>query len=246
MIISKNYNNLIPISICVTDICQLKCEYCFQTSHSLKFLSKQKLDIILDQLRKIKVPMEIIMMGGEPTLYPFLNYLIDELYKIKNVRRILIFTNGLRPVDRIHFNNKLKITFSYHCTQKNKQFIINNLKFLKQNNSIEFDVNVMMVPNKRIDISEFKKYCNVKPLYIETKRKIIFYNSCDDLYGLKEIDYDGEKLTIKEFLEKPRNFKNRKCFSSEYSIELNLSCNNSCLQTKIDIDKFSKFINSHS
>ena len=205
MIKTVGYQPLIPISICVTDICQLKCEYCFQTSHTLSFLSKEKLDIILNQLRHIVHDIQITLMGGEPSLYPYLNYMLDELNKIKAVKEILFFTNGLKTLSKTHFNKKLHITFSYHVTQNNKGAIIKNLDFLKTNNiPIKYDINAMMVPGKHLEIEEFKKYCAVKPLYIETKHEVCFYNSCPELYDLKDIDYDGNLISVTQKLQRQK------------------------------------------
>lgn len=246
MIKSYASRGLTSISITVIDFCQLKCEYCFQYSKTSSFLTKNKLDIILNQLRKIDQKMEIIIMGGEPTLHPHLNYMLDELNKIENVKEILIFTNGIKLLDKIHFNSKVRLTFSYHYTQNNKNNIINNLKYLnKVNPPIYYDVNIMMVPNKKIDVSEFKKFCKVKPLYIETKHGTIYCNSCDELFNLKEVDYDGEQLTYTEYMKKSHNYKGRRCFINEYTIELNLNSVNTCLKENIQIEHFAEYVNKY-
>lgn len=246
MIKSYASRGLTSISITVIDFCQLKCEYCFQFSKTMSFLTKEKLNVILNQLKKINQKMEIIIMGGEPTLYPHLNYMLDELNTIENVKEILIFTNGIKLLDKVHFNSKVRLTFSYHYTQNNKNNIINNLKYLNKINApIYYDVNIMMVPNKKIDVSEFKKFCNVKPLYIETKHGTIYCNSCDELFGLKEIDYDGEQLTYPEYIQKSRNFKGRKCFTNEYTIELDLNSENVCLKETVQIENFANYVNEH-
>lgn len=244
MIRSYESNGLTSISITVIDFCQLKCEYCFQSSKTASFLSKKKLDIILNQIKKINQKMEIIIMGGEPTLYPHLNYMIDELYKIDNVKEISIFTNGLKSIKNLSFNHKIRLTFSYHCTQNNKDYIIKNLEFLKKHNiNIYYDVNVMMVPKRKINISDFKKFCPVKPLYIETKHGTIYCNSCDELYNLKAVDYDGEQLTLEQYSLKPKRYKGRKCFINEYHIELDLSCINSCYKKEVNIYDFAEYVN---
>jgi len=56
-----------------------------------------------------KIDVITITANGEPTLYPYLDELIDEINKIKNSTQTLILTNSATLVDEKVFNSLLKL-----------------------------------------------------------------------------------------------------------------------------------------
>ena len=56
-----------------------------------------------------KVDVITLTANGEPTLYPYMNELIDEIDKIKNSTETLILTNSATLVDRKVFDSLLKL-----------------------------------------------------------------------------------------------------------------------------------------
>lgn len=68
-----------------------------QIIHDLKEHLNDKIDVIT------------ITANGEPTLYPYLDELINEINKIKNKTEILILTNSANLVDEKVFNSLLKL-----------------------------------------------------------------------------------------------------------------------------------------
>lgn len=216
-------------------MCNLHCSYCFNRHKPFNFLSKPKLDLILSEIKKINKEMEITVMGGEPTLYKYLDYIIDELYKINNVRSINVYTNGTINLNKFHFNEKVLISFSYHEHQHNKQSIINNQKYLDSIN-VKYLTNIMMEEN--IDISDFKGF--LKPVYIIQNGKTQYVN-----HILSNKDYvmiDNKKYSFKEFERLKKNFKGYECYNREFHVNLDLTFNHSCFENQ-DIRKMSKYIN---
>jgi wyosine [tRNA(Phe)-imidazoG37] synthetase (radical SAM superfamily) len=67
---------------------------------------------IIDALQKHlddKIDVITLTANGEPTLYPHLDLLIDEINKIKNATQTLILTNSATLVDENVFNALLKL-----------------------------------------------------------------------------------------------------------------------------------------
>lgn len=233
---SKRYKDMVKVSIDVIDFCQLNCEYCFQNSKTHSFLPKHNLIKILHELNKIKFDVQIIIMGGEPTLYPHLNFMLDELNKIKSVKEILLFTNGMRNLESLHYNNKLIISFSYHQTQHNKNYILNNI------NRVKCDFYITTVDVKNLDLTGFENY-KVILLPIETKHGVIINNK--NLFLEKEIIINNKQYSLYEYYKMNfNNFYGWLCHVREYTIDLNLNCKHYCLNKIIKINQFSEYVNN--
>ena len=235
------YKDITSISIDVTELCQLHCEYCF-ASKSHRFLSKHDLILILNQLKLINQDLEITLMGGEPTLYPFLNYMLEQLYNIKNVKSILLFTNGIRELNKFKLNSKVTVALSYHQSQNNKSFLLRNIEYLR-NKNINYFINVMMV--KDLDLSELTG--KMIPLFVETKHGVHFINSNDELFNRKVINIDNKEYSLYEYSkldDKYKNYQNFTCHVREYLINLDLFCQHYCLNEMIELSRFAEYVNS--
>ena len=83
----------------ITDHCNLRCPTCFaESSPALSSIAplQQVLDSVDTRLARENGRLDVLMLsGGEPTLYPWLAELLDELSR-RPVVRILLNTNGLR------------------------------------------------------------------------------------------------------------------------------------------------------
>lgn len=109
------------LSIVVTNKCQRNCFYCINSETDC--LSALPLDKGIDNIRKLvdkyKIK-EVIILGGEPLLYPYLYQLIEELKNLKLITRLT--TNGIQLLK--HTENLIKsgidgINISFH----NEDFI---------------------------------------------------------------------------------------------------------------------------
>lgn len=101
-IISTNSYNELEITFWPTDICNFNCPYCFPGSTSGKY----KYSDVHEALDKFKDLFSLynketynltIAGGGEPTLWPKLEYFCKEIKKIANVR-ISLVSNGSRTL----------------------------------------------------------------------------------------------------------------------------------------------------
>ncbi len=94
--------------------CNFDCLYCELAPSAT--ISEQKnvveVSAIINELKEHlhdKIDVITITANGEPTLYPYLNELIDELNKIKNGTQTLILTNSSTLVNKKVFNSLLKL-----------------------------------------------------------------------------------------------------------------------------------------
>jgi wyosine [tRNA(Phe)-imidazoG37] synthetase (radical SAM superfamily) len=94
--------------------CNFDCLYCELSP--AKTVNKQtntvRVSQIIKELRRHlnnKIDVITITANGEPTLYPYLDELIDEIDKIKNNTQTLILTNSANLTDEKIFNSLLKL-----------------------------------------------------------------------------------------------------------------------------------------
>lgn len=95
--------------------CNFDCLYCELSPD--KTLDKQEkivevgdiLKSVKENLNKNRVDVITITANGEPTLYPYLDELIDGLNTIKNETQTLILTNSSTLVNEKTFNSLLKL-----------------------------------------------------------------------------------------------------------------------------------------
>ena len=94
--------------------CNFDCLYCelAPTPTVATQTNIVQVEQIINDLKKHldnKIDVITLTANGEPTLYPYLNELIDEIDKIKNSTETLILTNSATLVDEKVFNTLLKL-----------------------------------------------------------------------------------------------------------------------------------------
>lgn len=110
--------------------CNYKCSYCNAIEKNVEHFSKQtspsKYKLVLQRLRMLKMPFEVDLYGGEPTLHPHFLEILEELGNMPNCKLVEIKTNLSRP---LHFlkqsfkNPKIKLAASYHAEYFTEDFI---------------------------------------------------------------------------------------------------------------------------
>ena len=179
-IISRRFGVSLGIDLSVNfKQCNFDCLYC--ELQKAKTVNKQEdviaVDTIIDELKKHlddKIDVITLTANGEPTLYPYLDELIDKIDKIKNRSKTLILTNSATLSDNKIFNTLLKLD-----------------KVKLSLDAVSEDIfKKIDRPHKSIDISKiatniikFSKLHN-KELYIE----ILFVD------GINDKDSEIEKL----------------------------------------------------
>ncbi|MDK9693483.1 MAG: radical SAM protein [Sulfurimonas sp.] len=94
--------------------CNFDCLYCelAPSATTNKQADTVAVSTIINELKEHlndHIDVITITANGEPTLYPYLNELIDALNKIKNTTQTLILTNSATLVDENVFNSLLKL-----------------------------------------------------------------------------------------------------------------------------------------
>lgn len=94
--------------------CNFDCLYCelAPSATTTAQVNVVEVSTIINELKEHlhdKIDVITITANGEPTLYPYLDELIDEINKIKNSTQTLILTNSATLVDEKVFNSLLKL-----------------------------------------------------------------------------------------------------------------------------------------
>ncbi|PLY15797.1 radical SAM protein [Sulfurimonas xiamenensis] len=94
--------------------CNFDCLYCELAPSATTDIQKKVVEVstIINELKEHlndKIDVITITANGEPTLYPYLDELIDEINKIKGNAQTLILTNSATLVDNKIFNSLLKL-----------------------------------------------------------------------------------------------------------------------------------------
>jgi len=70
----------LTIDITTTKACNFACSYCFEAGyHENKHMDIETFDKIIDFMKKNNFSYNLMIMGGEPSIAPFLNYFFDRL-----------------------------------------------------------------------------------------------------------------------------------------------------------------------
>lgn len=94
----------INITIALTSKCTQNCEFCYVKNRAPGELNYSKLINFLKVVR----PKSVDLAGGEPTIYPYINELIDWCYD--EGIKVGLITNGSR-LDNVRISNLNKLSF---------------------------------------------------------------------------------------------------------------------------------------
>lgn len=226
---------LVTYSWNLIDICQYKCTYCSAMNFNLHtFKKRPELENIWKSVcAKIKLSntsYAVEIMGGEPTLHPHINDIIDRLGKQKNCVQVDLITNLAKPAkfyqkfDTVE-NRKLTIEASYHPEYSNKKNYID--KVIELNKS-EF---IHIFPN--INLPDDPKYWEKTKNLIDTFRdanvgvNLNFLQDVDDgPTGKWEVNYPDEFWDyFDEYFKLPGNIINIEKGTGIYNAEKHLKDN---------------------
>lgn len=91
------------IDVKITYDCNFRCEYCYQAdgngNHSKKFLSREHAEHFITFVKRLGEAYYITLAGGEPFVYPHLQYLVEKLTALGNY--VSLITNFSAPYEKI-------------------------------------------------------------------------------------------------------------------------------------------------
>lgn len=118
--------NPLSISWELVTHCQFACTYCYFNPYESNTNYTDLMKMVLTKLEKVNEPMELTLLGGEPTLHPQFYELIERLHSLENVKKIDIVTNFHKPAEfwepLIPYSNKIDIIMSYHVEYAQNNF----------------------------------------------------------------------------------------------------------------------------
>lgn len=94
----------------ILDECNLSCPTCIAASHlgAGKIKSISLVEDMIDSLIIKEPNLDLLMIsGGEPTIHPYLFEILD-IAKKKNIKHLMLISNGVRIANDLDFVNKLK------------------------------------------------------------------------------------------------------------------------------------------
>lgn len=95
------------VQIEITDKCDLSCHNCYMGPENSWFLPKERAEWMFDRMVRMEGNPEIVQLtGGEPTLHPDLFDIAKAAVK-RNIKYVLINTNGLRIAKDYDFVQRL-------------------------------------------------------------------------------------------------------------------------------------------
>jgi sulfatase maturation enzyme AslB (radical SAM superfamily) len=233
--INFNINELI-VGIDISTKCQYNCSYCYARNERYKghfgdkfFMSFDEFKFIIKCILKVKIPryIRVDLYGGEPTLNPDINNMIDYLDSIDRVKEITIVSNGRKDLKFIHQSSKLVLMQSLHLSQcKNLNIFINNLKYFKNSyTEIMYEANykdkildvVNLIPGEK-HLSYILNYdFNDKRNKVELPPKIL------DIEDAYDFVVDSKKCSLRYIYENnylQKSFKNFSCAMNNIVVDI--------------------------
>ena len=241
-------------------ICQLNCSYCYARNEYGKewgkISSKKIIDGVIEALRRSSLPFNLGLLGGEPTLGPHYNYILDQLLTIKNFQFVYVVTNGEKDFSTHKDYDKLAFLFSYHpadCTDRDR--FVNNMK-LMLSRGYKVKVNIMLHHDKNLwpKIKEMFEICKDIP-GLKIHPHFLYGNSITKLFNYrpefwkyfsfledyeKDLMYDNDVFNdYQVFRDKLTNFKGWSCYNNNYEIDVRGNVVKFCLEKSDDVNLLS-------
>jgi sulfatase maturation enzyme AslB (radical SAM superfamily) len=113
----------------LTNWCNYQCSYCSEAVNMVGEFSKQtsagKYKLALARLKNITSPFQVELIGGEPTLHPKIEQILESLDSIDACKNIEVVTNLSRSTNFYKNINLSKVSFlaSYHPEYHREEFV---------------------------------------------------------------------------------------------------------------------------
>jgi hypothetical protein len=179
----------------INTICDKNCFYCY-ARQQLKWnelSSKITLDKILEQLKLINKPLEVILLGGEPSMHPLYFYVLRELDKIENLKCSAVLSNcgkmvNYKWIDRHAQFKKFWFNFSFHPSETDDIDEYNKKILYAKKQGYNVLVHILLVGHAWDDkISKVVNFCidngiNMKPNVLYAPKDSSDYLNTSDKY----------------------------------------------------------------
>lgn len=156
----------------IITICNYHCEYCYSRAHAQqwnKITSQKQIDEVIYKLKQINFPLELIVLGGEPTKHPKYFYVMDEIYNLGDKLSVMgNITNGTFKdyktfIDKhSKYKDKFHWNVTFHPSEiKDFNHFKDVISYIK-NSGFKINVNVMLSDVKFKDSTEdILDFCSI-------------------------------------------------------------------------------------
>lgn len=222
-------------------ICQLNCSYCYARNEYGdkwgKLMSKDMIDKCVEAFSRSPLSFNLGLLGGEPTLHPHFDYIIEKVSALKNNQKIYVTTNGYKDLTQVPKRDNVAFLFSYHPAD-----IVDEDLFFRNVQSaldrgIQTKVNVMLHHDKtlweKIRNTIYKLLdmgAKVHPhfLYTHSSRKLFHYRAEFWEYFKfletdipKELVYDDQLFNDYEIFHNGMTvFTGMHCWNNNYEVDV--------------------------
>lgn len=215
------------MNILLNNYCNLTCEYCFAN----RVLEKDRINMTMQGFDKVIEFVKnsgldsINLIGGEPTLHPKFNEIIDKINDLDFINSIMLFTNGVfnkkqrEKLLAYAKSSKLRMLLNYNDLRDTKAMdIINNnihelkdsaeitlgINFFKKDQDFEYIIKASKENNLKfirwslvVPNTELKAQIDVRNYYIEHKELILrFLKSCLENEIIPHVDCNNIPLCL--------------------------------------------------
>ncbi len=217
-------NELISCTLEVSFLCDKKCPYCYNPLLRYDGVDKRP---IWNELMNVKGPLQILMLGGETTLYKeSINFFNEFSLKYNNdlSKHLVYFTHGNNNPNVykkfIGYNNdQIYMSFSYHGSETDNNLWFKNLQIVLSNN-IKV-VCCLLVSNNTSNWKEYKdillkarKLGCETDINIEVNKNNIQKGNVEYYEYFKEFIYN--KKTISDIVFSKNNINIKQIKRSDY------------------------------
>lgn len=239
-------NDILELSIEPLTICNQKCEYCYARKDRKnwnKIWSESQLKIVLDKIKNINESFKLEILGGEPTLYPYLNNIINEMDNCERCKEIKLTTNGSIDLTKFKKSKKILYVISVHPNNiKNEINLFKNIEFVKHYNH---DILIMLLNRNSEDVNLVNAYIDkVKTITDKISLSVILhdphysqnfdFNAFHNFHDVDEkfvLEHDGIKeiYDVDEVIHKDiAHFKGWNCYIKNILISVDGSISLGC------------------
>jgi organic radical activating enzyme len=176
----------------IITICDYNCAYCYarQQLDWNKISNTDTIDKVIKQLKKIDMPLEVVLLGGEPSISPHYFYILDELHKLPHLASVGSISNANGRVNQEWVDNHNKypehyFNFTFHPTEAEPQQFKDAVILAKNNNLV---VHIMMIgPKYDAEIRDMIDWCRAND--ITAKVNVPFMPNKPDKYMAQKDTY---------------------------------------------------------
>lgn len=225
---AKNFeiDNKFIINWNLLSLCNYKCPYCNAKDWRKvgSIVTKNQIQKVFEAISLSDLDFELSFLGGEPLLYPYLYYIIENTPR--NVKSFEIVSNGSKEIKKLY--NNLDYTFSFHPLQSDGEQLLKNIEFISKHQLDAIDLKIMLIPNDKIIKKCIDFYNRVKEYNIVIYFTFTYgydwsnYKVPDIIKNEEEYFIENNKaLTTYDINKHSLNFKGMNCYMRYFQLETN-------------------------